>query len=133
MLGKPKYKVNDSVQFLFGNDEKQGVVYIVDACEDQSDVHYDILVETENCLYKHIHERLVSQCNLGLFVIDVISDALTPTSATCRTCVHRLRYSLNDHSTKVIQCCELQPSKRSNSGYKTIKVTNSACVGYEKE
>ena len=64
MLGKPKYKVNDSVQFLFGNDKKQGVVYVVDAygvCEDKSDVHYDILVETENCLYKHIHERLVSQ------------------------------------------------------------------------
>ena len=30
-------------------------------CEDKSDVHYDILVEPENCLYKHIHERLVSQ------------------------------------------------------------------------
>jgi hypothetical protein len=64
MLGKPKYKVNDNVQFLFGDDKKQGVVYIVDAygvCEDKSDVHYDILVETENCLYKHIHERLVSK------------------------------------------------------------------------
>lgn len=64
MLGKPQYKVNDSVQFLFGNEKKQGVVYIVDAYgvyEDKSDVHYDILVEPENCLYKHIHERLVSQ------------------------------------------------------------------------
>lgn len=71
--------------------------------------------------------------DLGLFVVDAISDVLNPTNATCRTCVHRLRYRLDDHSTKVIQCCELQPSKRSNSGYKTIKVTNSACIGYEKE
>lgn len=52
---------------------------------------------------------------------------------TCRTCKHRLRFALNNHSAKIVQCCELQPSKRSNSGYKTIKVTNSACVGYEKE
>ena len=55
------------------------------------------------------------------------------TNATCRTCVHRLRYELNDHSTKVVQCCELQRSKRSNSGYKTIKVTDKACWFYEEE
>ena len=30
----------------------------------------------------------------------------------CRTCVHRLRFSLNEHSNKVVQCCELQPIKR---------------------
>lgn len=54
-------------------------------------------------------------------------------SETCRTCTHRLRFALNDHSTKIIQCCELQPSKRSNSGYKTIKVTDKACQLYEKE
>lgn len=55
------------------------------------------------------------------------------TNATCRTCAHRLRYELNDHSTKVVQCCELQCSKRSNSGYKTIKVTDKACCFYEEE
>lgn len=54
-------------------------------------------------------------------------------SETCRTCKHRLRFALNDHSAKVIQCCELQPSKRSNSGYKTIKVTDKTCRDYEKE
>ncbi len=54
------------------------------------------------------------------------------TNETCRTCKHRLRFELNSHSTKVIQCCELQPSKRSNSGYKTIKVTDKACLRYEK-
>lgn len=53
--------------------------------------------------------------------------------ATCRTCVHRLRFKLNPYSPKIIQCCELQPSKRSNSGYKTIKVTDKACYAYKKE
>ena len=52
-------------------------------------------------------------------------------SATCKTCKHRERWELNDHSSKVVQCCNLQPSKRSNSGYKTIKVTDKACFSYE--
>lgn len=51
---------------------------------------------------------------------------------TCRTCKYRLRFELNEKSSKIIQCCELQPSKRSNSGYKTIKVTDKACVNYER-
>lgn len=49
----------------------------------------------------------------------------------CRTCKHRKRYELNEHSSKVVQCCDLQPSNRSNSGYKTIKVTNRDCGFYE--
>lgn len=56
-----------------------------------------------------------------------------PMDATCRTCVHRERHRLNCYSNKVIQCCNLQPSKRSNSGYKTIKVTDKACIGYEAD
>ncbi len=47
----------------------------------------------------------------------------------CRTCIHRKRYALNEYTNKVVQCCELQRSKRSNSGFKTIKVTDKAC-GY---
>ena len=50
----------------------------------------------------------------------------------CRTCIHRKRYALNDYSTKVVQCCELKPSKKSNSGFKTIKVTDFACYYYEE-
>lgn len=50
----------------------------------------------------------------------------------CRTCVHRKRYALSDYSTKVVQCCELKPSKRSNSGLKTIKVTDVACYKHEE-
>lgn len=50
---------------------------------------------------------------------------------TCRTCKHRERWALSDWSSKVVQCCNLQPSKRSNSGYKTIKAKNKACENYE--
>lgn len=46
---------------------------------------------------------------------------------TCRDCRHRECWALNEFSQKVIQCCNLQRSKRSNSGYKTIKVTDRAC------
>lgn len=52
---------------------------------------------------------------------------------TCRYCKHRKRYRLNAYSNKVVQCCELQPSKRSNSGFKTIKVTDTACANYKSE
>ena len=55
-----------------------------------------------------------------------MATGIIPKDATCRTCKHRGR-------TKVIQCCTQQPSKRSNSGFKTIKVTDRACYRYEKE
>lgn len=62
-----------------------------------------------------------------------IAIAANAKTRTCRYCKHRKRYSLNDWSSKVVQCCELQPSKRSNCGYKTIKVTDPACFNYESE
>ena len=49
----------------------------------------------------------------------------------CRTCKFRKRFELNEYSSKVVQCCGLQLSNRSNSGYKTIKVTDLACGFYE--
>lgn len=49
----------------------------------------------------------------------------------CRTCEHRKRFPLSEYSNKVVQCCDQQPSNRSNSGYKTIKVTDVACGFYE--
>lgn len=51
----------------------------------------------------------------------------------CRTCKHRKRFPLNEYSNKVVQCCDLQPSNRSNSGYKTIRVTDLACGFYESK
>jgi hypothetical protein len=52
---------------------------------------------------------------------------------TCRTCIHRKRFALNEYSPKIIQCCEIKPSKRSNSGFVTIKVTDTACYAYAEE
>lgn len=85
MLGKPKYKYQDEVQFKIGNKVKTGKVYIIDkygTFEDDSDVSYDIMVDNdehiatridkktgkrveETCygpvLYKHIREDYVWQ------------------------------------------------------------------------
>jgi len=40
---------------------------------------------------------------------------------TCRNCKYRERWALNQYSPKVVQCCILQKSKKSNSGYKQSK------------
>jgi len=65
MKGKPKFKYEDRVEFDLGDGIKRvGMVYIIDAYgtwDDPDDVSYDILVENENCLYKHITEKLVSK------------------------------------------------------------------------
>ena len=63
MKGYPKFKVGDNVSFTINNETRNGIVLIVDTygafCLD--DVSYDILVETENCLYKHVEERMVTR------------------------------------------------------------------------
>lgn len=62
MIGKPKYKVGDQVVFNIGKLTKLGEIYIVDKFGtffDDSDVSYDIMVESEKCLYKHIREDAV--------------------------------------------------------------------------
>lgn len=62
MIGKPKYNVGDNVSFMLQDEKKNGEIYIIDkygTFEDNSDVSYDILVKEENCLYKHINERLI--------------------------------------------------------------------------
>lgn len=64
MLGKPKYKVGNAVKFIFGNELKTGIVFVVDkygTFDNSTDVSYDILVEDENVLYKHIQEKHVVQ------------------------------------------------------------------------
>lgn len=50
----------------------------------------------------------------------------------CRTCIHRKRAALNAYSNKVVQYCEMRPSSRSNSGYRTIRTTDIACQWYKK-
>lgn len=70
MLGNPKYTRGQRVRFTFWSARypepvtKTGCVEIIDrwgTFDDPSDVSYDILVknEEENCLYKHIPEKLV--------------------------------------------------------------------------
>jgi hypothetical protein len=66
MLGKPQFKVGERVMFECVKDESKrvGVVYIVDkygTFDDPSDVSYDIMVDEENMLYKHISERYVTK------------------------------------------------------------------------
>lgn len=64
MLGKPKFKEGQKVKFTIGKDTLEGSVYIIDeygTFEYDEDVSYDIMVESKNCLYKHIPEKLVEK------------------------------------------------------------------------
>lgn len=65
--------------------------------------------------------------------IDIFGGYNAPSDKYCKTCIHRKRYELNEKSKRVVQCCELRPSSRSNSGYHTIKTTDLACNKYEEE
>ena len=51
----------------------------------------------------------------------------------CRTCKHRMRYEVNEHSLKIVQVCGKQYSSRNFTGHKKIKVTDMACFMYEEE
>ena len=63
MLGNPKFSIYDLVRFKLDDGiERQGLVYVVDAYgtfEQNEDVSYDIMVTSENCLYKHVKEKFV--------------------------------------------------------------------------
>lgn len=63
MKGHPKYKVGDNVSFTINNETRNGFIYIVDTygAFALDDVSYDILVETEDCLYKHVEEKYVEK------------------------------------------------------------------------
>lgn len=66
MLGKPKYEEGTTVKFIIGNELKTGVIWVVDkfgTFNYKEDVSYDIMIESENCLYKHIPEKhIVQRC-----------------------------------------------------------------------
>lgn len=64
MLGRPKYDYGDKVSFVSNGRKVDGVVYIIDAYgnfSNDKDVSYDILVEDENTLYKHVMEKLLTR------------------------------------------------------------------------
>ena len=59
MLGKPKYTYKQRVKFKFNKKELVGSVEIIDSygtCEQNQEPSYDIYVECNNTLYKHIRE-----------------------------------------------------------------------------
>jgi predicted HicB family RNase H-like nuclease len=62
MIGKPMYHLGNYVTFSVTTEEKVGKIDIVDAYgtfEQAEEPSYDIFVEEENCLYKHIPESAV--------------------------------------------------------------------------
>jgi len=62
MIGEPKYIVGDTVCFTLEGVKYSGKVFVVDkwgTFEDTSNVSYDIFVESEPCLYKHVPEHCV--------------------------------------------------------------------------
>lgn len=64
MIGHPKFTYDDIVDFKFNDTIKTGKIEIVDAYgtfEQNAEPSYDILIEDENTLYKHIVESLVSK------------------------------------------------------------------------
>jgi hypothetical protein len=48
----------------------------------------------------------------------------------CIHCIHKKRFKLN-YGSQIY--CEMQPSKRSNSGYQTIKAHDYACGLYKQK
>jgi hypothetical protein len=62
MLSKPMYHCGNYVTFRVTAEEKVGKIDIVDAYgtfEQAEEPSYDIFVEKENCIYKHIRESAV--------------------------------------------------------------------------
>ena len=58
------YKIGDEVVFTLNGIQREGVVFIVDAngtFECPQVPSYDILVESENMLYKHVPYDMVSK------------------------------------------------------------------------
>ena len=62
MLGHPKYTYKDKVRFKFRNLDLVGTIEIVDSygtMEQNKEPSYDIVVEMNNTLYKHIVESSI--------------------------------------------------------------------------
>ena len=62
MIGHTKYNLRNKVRFQFNGETKEGRVVVVDkygTFMDKSDVSYDIMVKSENTLYKHINEKFI--------------------------------------------------------------------------
>ena len=59
VIGHPKYKYDEIISFEIEGKIKTGKVYVIDSYgtfEQHIEPSYDILVEEERTLYKHIRE-----------------------------------------------------------------------------
>ena len=62
MIGYPKFKKGDTVKFNWKDGKKIGKVHIVDrygTFGQDKEASYDIMVEEDDCLYKHVPESEV--------------------------------------------------------------------------
>jgi predicted RNase H-like HicB family nuclease len=62
MIGKPRYQKGNYVTFIINAEKKVGKIGIVDAYgtfEQTEEASYDIFVDEEKCLYKHVPESKV--------------------------------------------------------------------------
>lgn len=63
IMERKLYKVGDEVIFMVDNKQREGIIFVVDAYgtfERPGIPSYDILVESENMLYKHVAYNMVN-------------------------------------------------------------------------
>lgn len=68
MLGKPKYKYGEQIHFKFNEMVKMGKIFVVDSYGtffQTEEPSYDIMVEEERCVYKHVPESNVFRNNFS--------------------------------------------------------------------
>lgn len=64
MIGNPKFKKGQLVEFTVNGENIKGIVFIVDAYgtfEQSDEVSYDVFVEEHNNLYKHLRESILRE------------------------------------------------------------------------
>ncbi len=79
MLGKPKYKLGDVVEFSWDQETHAGRIHVVDpygTFEQNKEVSYDIMDRKHNVLYKHVLESEI--IGLLTFVFIFVSFAMFP-------------------------------------------------------
>ena len=67
MIGKPKFKYGDIVEFKYNGEKIVGTIEIIDSYGtffDNSDVSYDIMCDNykgQSMFFKHVTERLAKK------------------------------------------------------------------------
>ena len=63
VIGQPKHKIGDKVNFKIKEKNLFGEICVVDSYGtffQKEEPSYDIFVETINCLYKHVRESSIN-------------------------------------------------------------------------